>query len=78
MRGRCAHQSIDRSDINLQNTCFHSVLDILCLKQHSIRPSYVNNLQKPSLKRMQNHQDIGRSTYRTTVCSVGEQRHRGP
>jgi hypothetical protein len=40
----------------------------------------VNSLRKPSLKRMQNHQDIGYSTYSTTECSVwgGGGRGTGP
>jgi len=62
-----ARQSIHRQ---IGPSTFRTHVSVLCLKQHSIRPSYVNSLRKPSLKRMQNHQDIGCSTYSTTVCSV--------
>ena len=75
MRARCAHQSIDRSDHHqcINASTFRTHVSILCHKQHSIRPSYVNSLEKPSLKRLQNHQDIGCSTYSTVVlCRVGE------
>jgi len=67
MRAR-AHQSID-----LQNTCFHSV------PQAALNSSDLREQPwKAFIKRMQNHQDIGGSTYSTTVCSggVGEARHR--